>query len=340
MRYCIWNNKGGVGKTFLTYCLAVEYALRYPKKTVAVVDMCPQANVSEMLLGGNGLGEKNLSTFYKERRTIASYIVDRLKGGWTSRLGREIDYFVKIHDFNSNLPANLYLLPGDFDLDNCAEVLDYIASSPITRAAWASSRQFLSEIISVFEDRQKQPITLFIDTNPSFANYTQAGVIAADRLIVPCTADYASIRGVYNIFYRIFGVKEVNGYVGESDVTTFHSKALTSGVILPKIHSFLLNRSRSHRRDASRAYESYTLEIKKIIRGLVKKHKDCFALRAGKYAFNVKDSNTLSAVLNYNGLRPSALQNKEYDVYDGSARVNMSQVSGFLDDIAKIVALL
>ena len=30
-RYCIWNNKGGVGKTFLTYLLATEYAEKNPE---------------------------------------------------------------------------------------------------------------------------------------------------------------------------------------------------------------------------------------------------------------------------------------------------------------------
>ena len=59
MRYCIWNNKGGVGKIFLTYCLAVEYAAKHPNKAVAVVDACPQSNISEMLLGGDGAGEQS-----------------------------------------------------------------------------------------------------------------------------------------------------------------------------------------------------------------------------------------------------------------------------------------
>ena len=86
MRYCIWNNKGGVGTTFLTYSLAVEYAIKYPNKAVAVVDMCPQANISEMLLGGNGLGEENLVKFCDLRRTIAGYIRDRHKGGWMNIL--------------------------------------------------------------------------------------------------------------------------------------------------------------------------------------------------------------------------------------------------------------
>jgi cellulose biosynthesis protein BcsQ len=31
MKYCIWNNKGGVGKTFLTYAIATEYAKKTAK---------------------------------------------------------------------------------------------------------------------------------------------------------------------------------------------------------------------------------------------------------------------------------------------------------------------
>ena len=50
--YAIWNNKGGVGKSYLTFQIACEYARQNPNKKVLVVDMCPQANSSSMLLGG------------------------------------------------------------------------------------------------------------------------------------------------------------------------------------------------------------------------------------------------------------------------------------------------
>ena len=56
MRYAIWNNRGGVGKSFLTFVLASEYARQNLDRRVVVVDMCPQANVSEIVLGGNARG--------------------------------------------------------------------------------------------------------------------------------------------------------------------------------------------------------------------------------------------------------------------------------------------
>ena len=60
IRYSIWNNKGGVGKTFLSFMLSSEYAKKNPEKRVLVVDMCPQANLSEIFLGGNGAGSEVL----------------------------------------------------------------------------------------------------------------------------------------------------------------------------------------------------------------------------------------------------------------------------------------
>jgi cellulose biosynthesis protein BcsQ len=38
----LWTNKGGVGKTTLTFHLASAYAVLNPTKRVVVIDMCPQ----------------------------------------------------------------------------------------------------------------------------------------------------------------------------------------------------------------------------------------------------------------------------------------------------------
>ncbi|MBL8523445.1 MAG: AAA family ATPase, partial [Betaproteobacteria bacterium] len=51
MRYGVWNNKGGVGKTFLSFVVGCELAEKYPDRSVVWVDMCPQANLSEIVLG-------------------------------------------------------------------------------------------------------------------------------------------------------------------------------------------------------------------------------------------------------------------------------------------------
>lgn len=51
MNYGIWNNKGGVGKSFLSFTLALEHAHTHPEKKIILADMCPQANLSERFSG-------------------------------------------------------------------------------------------------------------------------------------------------------------------------------------------------------------------------------------------------------------------------------------------------
>ena len=73
--YAIWNNKGGVGKSYLTFQIAAEYAKTHPDERVLVIDLCPQANASSMLLGGIIQGEDRLTKIAgrPSRRTIAGH---------------------------------------------------------------------------------------------------------------------------------------------------------------------------------------------------------------------------------------------------------------------------
>ena len=48
--YSFYNNKGGVGKTTLCQNAASIYADRNTNKQVVVIDLCPQANISQFCL--------------------------------------------------------------------------------------------------------------------------------------------------------------------------------------------------------------------------------------------------------------------------------------------------
>jgi cellulose biosynthesis protein BcsQ len=340
MKYCIWNNKGGVGKTFLTYCLSVEYAIKNKDKTVVVVDMCPQANISEILLGGNGKGETNLSVCYNNSRTIASYIKSRYDKSRFGKIGDEVNYFVKVKDYNENMPDNLYLLPGDVDLDICSSIIDYLASAP-EKGAWMKSRCFLRDLAESFELGKKEQPVFFIDSNPSFANYTQLGLIASDRLIVPCTADSASIRGIYNILRLIYGIKVGNNISEENIFDTFNAKIGEAGVNPPKIHSFVLNKARTANRDASAAYRSHVNEIENLIRKFSIDYSDKFTIMIDDdRIFNMKDCNTLAPVLNFTGLSPSELHQKQYEIYGQVTQVNKTQIDPFMENLNKIISII
>ena len=48
--YAFWNNKGGTGKTSLAFQAITGYAEKFPDKKILAIDLCPQANLSELML--------------------------------------------------------------------------------------------------------------------------------------------------------------------------------------------------------------------------------------------------------------------------------------------------
>lgn len=316
----------------MTYVLSTEYARQFPEKEIVIVDMCPQANVSEMILGGNGKGQKNLEILHNENRTIAEYIKKRYLGGRENVVSHPGSYFIQACQYNDKLPENIYILPGDVDLDICSGIINHMGIAP-TRSAWANSRRLLVELMDGFA-RDGVEQVFFIDCNPSFAPYTELAVIASDRLIIPCTADNASIRGMLNVFKLLFSDTD-----SEEMFTQFREKALEAHLSLPKVHSVLLNKSRSHEKNAAIAFKATMEELSVTLRQLQKDYKDSFSEEFLDVS-NIKDGNTLAAVLNHTGAILSEVTAGTYPIYDLEATVNKSQIEAFKDDIDAAVATL
>ena len=81
MIYAFWNNKGGTGKTSLAFQAICAYAKKHPSKRILAADVCPQANLSELFLGGlTNNGSKNLLARQgtNVRSTIGGYFQLRL----------------------------------------------------------------------------------------------------------------------------------------------------------------------------------------------------------------------------------------------------------------------
>src|SRR3546814_9088230 len=80
-RYGYWNNKGGTGKTSLCFQSVTGYAETHPNERILTIDVCPQANLSELLLGGlnnNGSDKLLVEQGKVPRCSIGGYFQLRL----------------------------------------------------------------------------------------------------------------------------------------------------------------------------------------------------------------------------------------------------------------------
>ena len=115
--YVIWANKGGIGKSTLSFQLACEAARQNPKKKVLVIDLSPQCDVSRMILGGGHHGGENAIIRIMSstpRKTIQSYLLDCLNDipsgiGWPDPIKYITEPNTAREEETQNLPKNLLI---------------------------------------------------------------------------------------------------------------------------------------------------------------------------------------------------------------------------------------
>ena len=237
--YALWNNKGGVGKSYLTFQIACEYARTHPDQNVLVIDLCPQANASSMLLGGITFGEQQLTEFASQARphTIAGYVEERICSPYVSpKIGA--NFIVKVSDCNPWVPENLFLLVGDEALEIQASRVSN-ATGPGPADAWRVVHSWVSDLIAdINHSWNVKSSAVFIDCNPSFSIYTELAMSASDRLIIPFSADGSSKRAVRAVLALLYGITRVKG----AEQSEFFLNSRTFRMSTPKIYCYVGNR--------------------------------------------------------------------------------------------------
>lgn len=338
-KFALWNNKGGVGKSFLAFSAACEYAIAHPDEEVLVLDLCPQANLTEMLLGGNESAASSLNSFYAEspRRSVGGYFESRLTSPFIPLA--DIDpYICRAVDYNTNLPDNLYLLPGDNLLELLSEAIRQASQMALPADAWHKVMRWLNDFVRAFADSSNaSDVAVFIDCNPSFSIYTQIALCAADHVIVPFTADDSSRRGIENVFALLYGVasSELEGYAKLS----FSRRANEEGIELPKLHSFISNRVTMYKGKPSSAFEAKSAPIKEIVSSVFATHKRYFvpAKRVGDLFVEMPDYHSVAVVASSEGCPLSNLKSGHHTIDGDTVQVNQTAINKYKKAITKLV---
>lgn len=274
--YAFWNNKGGVGKSYLCFVAACEYAHLNPEIDVFVVDLCPQANVSETLLGGQERGGKALREILggHERNSVGGYLERRLNSPFV-QISDAAKYAVQVSSWNEKVSNNLYLVCGDNLVEVLGEAVRQTSQLSVPIDSWKKVIYWIKDLKDSLRESRQKETAFFFDCNPSFAVYTQLAVAAAEYLIVPFTADESSRRGMENIIALLYG--QGDEYIASFARLSFYKRAKEEGIDLPKLHTFISNRVMFFDGKPSKAFKAANISIRETIEKLAKKHRTLFA---------------------------------------------------------------
>lgn len=343
--YAIWNNKGGTGKSTVTFHIASRYAESHPNKNVLVIDLCPQANSSMLFLGGGVKGEDNLLDLCSRHtpKSVVGFISDSILKRKTPDWG---EYSICISEINDMMPDNLYLMSGDGNLELMAPAIaDEAARTPFPglEDPW----KWVHEIFLQLSRDMDDSWVIFIDTNPSFSIYTELAVCGATRLLVPVNADDSSRVAVKALFALLHGTNPPHPFFGNY---TFSAKIKQRGMALPKLHLAIGNRFTQYK-GAAAAYAAFSSATANQLYEEYCEHPDRFSERSETpdckdefiemYVGELRDFNTAGVVAAHHGTPLSKMKQDYYPVHtDPDVKVTKLQIRAGLKAVDSVVEMI
>lgn len=336
--YGFWNNKGGTGKTNLAFQSACFYASAHPRVRVLVVDVCPQANISELFLGGlvkNGSDKLLRQQGKTPRASIGGYFELRLPAPYAVPTFQTRDFITTPSQFNRQIPENIDLICGDPLLELQANAMATLANTQLPSTnTWLCVVDWLRDLLDPIREDYE---TVFIDANPSFSLYTQIALSVADSLVLPVMADDSSRRAVQNSFSLIHGLKLPSPIYATHN---FASRLTDEGRKLPTAKLVVKNRMTQYMGDAS-AYAAVLRAIEQDVKGLLETNPEIFGFTSTKDGFiSVRDFQTVGVVAAARGCPINRLSAGKMDVKGRRVQVNEGQRQECIKAIKKLVSSL
>lgn len=338
IKYAFWNNKGGTGKTSLAFQAIVRYAEKFPAKRVLAIDICPQANLSELMLGGlNNKGSEKLLGRHGmvPRCSLGGYFQLRLPSPYAPPTFNAHDFITRPIEHNLGIARNIDLVCGDPLLELQANAVNTLANQNIPGTnAWIAVIDWLKTFL---EQVSTEYDTVFMDCNPSFSLYTQIALATTDRIILPVMADDSSRRAIQNAFSLIYGLKLPSEIYASY---AFATKLQDAGRPLPKVHLIAKNRITQYMGSAS-AYAAVLAAIQNDIGRLFRSNRDIFSFSTLRSGFvDIRDFQTTGVVAFAKGLPFSHLQAGKTSINGHRVQVKQEYLDNSIAAIETLVEQL
>lgn len=188
--YAVSNFRGGIGKSTIAFNLAYETSRHH--KTL-LMDLCPQANFTQALLGADDLGTHSEATIYDA-------ILPFVQAGAPLIDTDDLLTSVPPHCKPFKQGAGAYAIAGSKELYLFPSLLYTQLSSAANLGSRSkeTSRNILKSVDTLIRDHLADlgAKKVIIDTSPFFGGATHLGWVAAEALIIPVRVDQNSVEAL------------------------------------------------------------------------------------------------------------------------------------------------
>ena len=197
-------------------------------------------------------------------------------------------------EFNDQIPPNLELFCGDMQLEYVGRSLDHMREGCVTPTynPWV----FITSCVCYFIEGNMvgvppmqtivmQGVTndnndwvVFIDTNPSFAVYTEMALVAAQKLIIPVNADDFSREAIIAMLDLVYGIAAGN-VPDDFQVyreRMFYRKTQQFNVRQPQIDLVINNRATSYDARSAKAFNAMYQSIVAVFQKAYENNREIF----------------------------------------------------------------
>ena len=166
-------------------------------------------------------------------------------------------YLTHARSVSEAIPDNVYVICGDEELEMQSSGIQ-LACSAGPGNSWQIVHTWISNLIGdVKTSWGQENITVFLDCNPSFTIYTELAISAADRLIIPFSADGSSKRAVRSVLALVYGILRRLGQMRSQYYRNIQQFRMAS----PQIYAYVGNRLTQMNNSSASAFRNVVVEI-------------------------------------------------------------------------------